>query len=254
MADFHIFTGDEVIATDLPNLLNTNFSSLKNCFSGTTAPTTNLTVGQFFFNTSIKVLYQLTEIKSSGEVVWTSLGYIATKEEAEAGRDNTKQMTPLRTYEAIQKLAPLMTGATSTADGKQGIVPQPLKGEENFVLHGDGEWRVVKDFDGVLSIEKGGTGATTKSAAQTALGLNDAIVGLSVSGKTITYTQADGGTGTITTQDTTYESMTASEATTGTATTARSITAKVLNDKIKGTVFNSSNHLVFPNGSEFWIG
>ena len=147
MADFHIFTGDEVIATDLPNLLNTNFSSLKNCFSGTTAPTTNLTVGQFFFNTSTKVLYQLTEIKSSGEVVWTSLGHIATKAEAEAGRDNTKQMTPLRTYEAIQKLAPLMTGATATTDGKQGIVPQPLKGEEDFVLHGDGEWRVVKDFE-----------------------------------------------------------------------------------------------------------
>lgn len=54
----------------------------------------------------------------------------------------------------------------------------------------------------VLPIEHGGTGATTKAAAQTNLGLNDAIVGLSVSGRTITYTQADGGTGTITTQDT----------------------------------------------------
>lgn len=55
-----------------------------------------------------------------------------------------------------------------------------------------------------LPINKGGTNATTAANARTNLGLNDAIVGLSISGKTITYTQADGGTGTITTQDNGY--------------------------------------------------
>lgn len=53
-----------------------------------------------------------------------------------------------------------------------------------------------------LAIANGGTGATTKATAQTNLGLNDAIVGLSVSDGIITYTQADGGTGTITIQNT----------------------------------------------------
>lgn len=66
----------------------------------------------------------------------------------------------------------------------------------------------------------------------------NAITGLSVSGKVVTYTKGDGSTGTITTQDsnTTYSKMSASEATTGTATTARSITAKVLHDKITEVV------------------
>ena len=70
----------------------------------------------------------------------------------------------------------------------------------------------------------------------------NAITGLSVSGKTITYTKGNGTTGTITTQDTntTYDAMTASEATTGTATTARSITAKVLHDKIAAMVSAST--------------
>ena len=40
----------------------------------------------------------------------------------------------------------------------------------------------------------------------------NAITGLSVSGKTITYTKGDGSTGTITTQDTTYSNATASTA------------------------------------------
>ena len=69
---------------------------------------------------------------------------------------------------------------------------------------------------------------------------NNIIKGLSVSGRTITYTKLDGSTGTITTQDTntTYSSMSAAEATTGTATTARTITAKVLNDKIDEKIGN----------------
>lgn len=35
----------------------------------------------------------------------------------------------------------VMVGATATADGAQGDVPQPVAGEQDFVLHGDGTWR-----------------------------------------------------------------------------------------------------------------
>ena len=82
----------------------------------------------------------------------------------------------------------------------------------------------------------------------------NAITGLSVSGKTITYTKGNGTTGTITTQDTntTYDSMSASEATTGTATTARSITAKVLHDKINEVV--TANAYTLPTATSSVLG
>ena len=93
---------------------------------------------------------------------------------------------------------------------------------------------------GALPIANGGTGANTADDALAKLGISGAIVDLSISGKVITYKKKDGTTGTITTQDTdtTYSAMSASEATTGTATTARTITAKVLNDKITSKLSN----------------
>ena len=90
-----------------------------------------------------------------------------------------------------------------------------------------------------------GTGTTARSITAKVLAdyvngkvtdaKNGIITGLSISGKTITYTKGDGSTGTLTTQDnnTTYDNMSASELSIGTATTARSISAKVVSDYVK---------------------
>lgn len=84
------------------------------------------------------------------------------------------------------------------------------------------------------------------------------ITGLSIKGRTITYTNSDGTTGTLTTQDTdtTYTSMSAAEATTGTATTARSISAKVLHDKITSITNTKANDsdVVHKSGAETIAG
>lgn len=84
-----------------------------------------------------------------------------------------------------------------------------LAANKPVLLEYDGEvWKTVaaranaSDIYGTLAISKGGTGATTAKAALTALGIDGAITGLSVSGKVITYTRKNGTTGTITTQDT----------------------------------------------------
>ena len=84
------------------------------------------------------------------------------------------------------------------------------------------------------------------------------VTGLSIKGRTITYTNSDGTTGTLTTQDTntTYASMSAAEATTGTETTARSISAKVLHDKITSITNIKANNsdVVHKSGDETITG
>ncbi len=64
----------------------------------------------------------------------------ATKAEAEAGADNTKPMTPLRTAQAVRKLVPDVQGATETEDGAKGAVPAPTSADVARFLRGDGQW------------------------------------------------------------------------------------------------------------------
>lgn len=68
---------------------------------------------------------------------------IATQAEAEAGTDNTKRMTPLRVMQLIVKKVVNMTGATSSAAGKSGLVPAPEAGSQaTKYLRADGTWQV----------------------------------------------------------------------------------------------------------------
>lgn len=128
MADFHVFTGDEVIATELPGLLNTNFNSIKSDFAGTAFPTSNLVVGMTCYRTDQKKVYRLMSDLSTWKLE-SDLNYdgglpIATQAEAEALADNTKVMTPLRTKQSIAKqvfgggsVVPTTSGGTGNANG-----------------------------------------------------------------------------------------------------------------------------------------
>ena len=68
----------------------------------------------------------------------------------------------------------------------------------------------LSDVSGTLSIDHGGTGATTAAAARTNLGLAGAITNITRNGTTFTATKADGSTFTFTQQDnnTTYSAGT----------------------------------------------
>ena len=60
----------------------------------------------------------------------------------------------------------------------------------------------AKNIEDVMSIAQGGTGATSAISALSNLGILDAIVNASVSGKTITFTKKDNTKFSIDTQDT----------------------------------------------------
>ena len=114
--------------------------------------------------------------------------------------------------------------ATASADGGKGLVPAPAKGQQGYYLAGDSTWKAFsKSTVGLGNVDNTADSAkSVKYATSAGSATNDAksqaitgyIRGLSVSGRTITYTKGDGTTGTITTQDTdtTYTDMTGATA------------------------------------------
>lgn len=121
-------------------------------------------------------------------------------------------------------------GATSSAAGGGGLVPAPGTADVGKVLKGSGVWgtfgkgdvglgNVDNTADSAKSVKyatsagsAGSAGSATNDSKSQAI--TGYIRGLSVSGRTVTYTRGDGTTGSITTQDTntTYGNMTGATA------------------------------------------
>lgn len=132
-----------------------------------------------------------------------------------------------------------LRGATTDAAGTAGYVAAPAKGQQGYFLRGDATWAAISkgtiglgNVDNTADSNKSVKYATSAGSASSATKASTAdsatkatqdsagqqinttyIKGLSVSGRTITYTRGDGTTGTITTQDTntTYNALTNDE-------------------------------------------
>lgn len=121
-------------------------------------------------------------------------------------------------------------GATSSTAGGSGLVPTPGTADVGKVLKGSGAWGTLGKGDvGLGNVDNTADSAksvkyatSAGSAGSAGSATNDSksqaitgyIRGLSVSGRTVTYTRGDGTTGSITTQDTntTYGNMTGATA------------------------------------------
>ena len=135
-----------------------------------------------------------------------------------------------------------LKGATADAAGGAGYVAAPAKGQQGYFLRGDATWVALSkgtvglgNVDNTADSAKSVKYATSAGSANTATSATKAstadsatkatqdsagqqinttyIKGLSVNGRTVTYTRGDGTTGTITTQDTntTYNALTNDE-------------------------------------------
>lgn len=147
--------------------------------------------------------------------------------------DGTWQVPPdNNTWNALK-------GATADVAGTAGYVAAPAKGQQGYFLRGDATWTAISKStvglgnvdntaDSAKSVKYAASAgsASTATKASTANSATKAtqdsagqqinttyIKGLSVSGRTVTYTRGDGTTGTITTQDTntTYNALTNDE-------------------------------------------
>ena len=126
---------------------------------------------------------------------------------------------------------PTMTGASSSTNGSEGLVPAPSAGDQDKYLKADGTWGAINvSNDGVRSIASGSsngtisvnTNGTTADVAVT--GLGSAAYTDSSAYATASHTHID------------YVP-----------------TSDVANSANKIPRYNASGHLVLPDGSEFWI-
>lgn len=126
---------------------------------------------------------------------------------------------------------PTMTGASSSINGSEGLVPAPSAGDQDKYLKADGTWGAINvSNDGVRSIASGSsngtisvnTNGTTADVAVT--GLGSAAYTASSAYAAASHTHSD------------YVS-----------------TSEVANSANKIPRYNAEGHLVLPDGSEFWI-
>lgn len=230
--ELHTFTGNEVIATELPELLNQNFdyvreNSLKSV-NGVEKDENNNVDVTFLTSQVIPTNSDLNNFRESGEYTRGVDTVVVTNSPTEkpffltvlASENLVKQviteidrkdpMTFTRTLSGAN-WSPWVEGGVdigiwkSEETVKVGDV-RFLKGRENAgyvlecvtagitgenqpVLEGDIAEEVfdLNNFDGTLSIEKGGTDATTAEEARENLGITPANIGaLPLSGGTMT--------------------------------------------------------------------
>lgn len=118
----HDYIIDNQTSANLRVDLNNALAAIVSQNSGATAPATTY-ANQFWYDTSTDTLKQRNE----SNTVWVSLGTVdqtnnkfepnqtfATQAEAQAGTNNTKSMTALRTAQAITTLTPINVGVGSS--------------------------------------------------------------------------------------------------------------------------------------------
>lgn len=89
----------------------------------------------------VDYLSELKDVDIAGVNNKNYLGYDA----------NSQKWIPMELPQAIQ--TSIMSGASATAAGKEGLVPAPAAGDQNKFLRGDGTWQAVEEVNNETVIE-----------------------------------------------------------------------------------------------------
>ena len=136
MQDFNVLRPEGYLSDDRKTI-NDNFESIITDFSGTVFPTNNLFAGMKCNRIDQKRVYRL----ESNLLTWTLFydygGTEITVPKANKavleGDGNTISTTYL-------KSVPVFVGASSNANGEEGLVPAPNINASEYFLKGDGTW------------------------------------------------------------------------------------------------------------------
>ena len=126
---------------------------------------------------------------------------------------------------------PTMIGATSSANGSEGLVPAPAAGDQDKYLKADGTWGAINvSNDGVRTITSGSSNGTI-SVNTNGTTADVAVTGLG----SAAYTDSNA----YAASNHTHSDYVP--------------TSDVANSANKIPRYNADGHLVLPDGSEFWI-
>lgn len=222
MQDYNILKGDSQISSDRATL-NDNFESIASDFSGSAFPTTNLVAGMTCWRTDTNILYKL----QANLTTWTEIGRFtsgkfyapnatsataATKATQDAS-GNTITSTYVKSVTASGSTVTVtkgdgttstfttpnttysnMTGATTSAAGKAGLVPAPAAGAVKRYLAADGTFKAF-DYNNLDNIPDSYSLPTASSSTLGGIkvGSNLTISNSTLSVKNITVTKSTQG-------------------------------------------------------------
>lgn len=177
MEQFSLLAGDQTLKSSREPI-NNALLTLRSLSSGTTFPTTNLSVGMLCYRTDHAKLYQLTDETNQTWTDTISMNIAGTSQSANsvlwANIQNTPTTYPPAThthpYAGATEAGGAATSATKLATART-INGVPFDGTADITI--------------VNTIAQGGTGATTAEEARENLGIN--TLGLVPTGTIISY-------------------------------------------------------------------
>lgn len=169
MEQFSLLTGDQTLKSSREPI-NNALLTLRSLSSGTTFPTTNLSVGMLCYRTDHAKLYQLTDATNQTWTDTIAMNITGSSASANSILWANIQNTPA-TYPPTAHTHPYAGSATAGGAATSAVKLATARTINGVSFDGTGDITIVN------SIAQGGTGASTAEEARANLGINSVPTG-----------------------------------------------------------------------------